>query len=297
MNPIKVAIIGLDTSHSVALPKLMQDPAEKDQIKELRATRCLRFETPFQNKAGLDERQAYLESIGVLVTTDFDEAVADCDAIMLEINDPSYHLEYFEKCAKLGKPIFLDKPFADTIANTRKIMQIAKENNIRYFTASSLRFDIDIVEGLEGVENVVSAKVWGPVGNAPAGSSIVWYGVHAFEILNRVMGSGATAISGSADLNGYVFHVIYADGRRGIVELSTNCWKYGAVYRTADQKSDIVQVTGRVPFYRMLLKEIVKFFNGEQPVALEDSVEIMAMLAAAEASIQNGQTAPVYKLV
>ena len=99
MNPIKVAIIGLDTSHSVALPKLMQDPAEKDQIKELRATRCLRFETPFQNKAGLDERQAYLESIGVLVTTDFDEAVADCDAIMLEINDPSYHLEYFEKCA------------------------------------------------------------------------------------------------------------------------------------------------------------------------------------------------------
>ena len=176
-------------------------------------------------------------------------------------------------------------------------MQIAKENNIRYFTASSLRFDIDIVEGLEGVENVVSAKVWGPVGNAPAGSSIVWYGVHAFEILNRVMGSGATAISGSADLNGYVFHVIYADGRRGIVELSTNCWKYGAVYRTADHESDIVQVTGRVPFYRMLLKEIVKFFNGEQPVALEDSVEIMAMLAAAEASIQNGQTAPVYKLV
>ena len=172
MNPIKVAIIGLDTSHSVALPKLMQDPAEKDQIKELRATRCLRFETPFQNKAGLDERQAYLESIGVLVTTDFDEAVADCDAIMLEINDPSYHLEYFEKCAKLGKPIFLDKPFADTIANTRKIMQIAKENNIRYFTASSLRFDIDIVEGLEGVENVVSAKVWGPVGNAPAGASM-----------------------------------------------------------------------------------------------------------------------------
>ena len=30
MEPLKIAIIGLDTSHSVALPGLMQDPKEKD---------------------------------------------------------------------------------------------------------------------------------------------------------------------------------------------------------------------------------------------------------------------------
>ena len=118
-NKIKVAIIGLDTSHAVEFPKLMQDPAvpEQNQVHDLVATRCLRFETPFQNKEGLDKRQAYLESIGVMVTEDFDTAVADCDAIMIEINDPAKHLEYFEKCAGLGKPIFLDKPFADTLDN------------------------------------------------------------------------------------------------------------------------------------------------------------------------------------
>ncbi len=60
MNPVKVAIIGLDTSHSVALPKLMQDPEVKDQVKELRATSCLRFSTPFQSEKGLDDRQTYL---------------------------------------------------------------------------------------------------------------------------------------------------------------------------------------------------------------------------------------------
>ena len=66
-----------------------------------------------------------------MVTEDFDTAVADCDAIMIEINDPAKHLEYFEKCAGLGKPIFLDKPFADTLDNAVRIMQIAKENNVR----------------------------------------------------------------------------------------------------------------------------------------------------------------------
>ena len=121
---IRVAIIGLDTSHSTAFPQLMQDPStpENLQVKELRAVSCMRFETPFQGKEGLDKRQAYLESIGIPVTENFDEAVADCDAIMLEINDPSLHLEYFEKCAPLGKPVFLDKPFADTVENMQKIM-------------------------------------------------------------------------------------------------------------------------------------------------------------------------------
>ena len=293
----KVAIIGLDTSHSIALPQLMQDPATpaENLVSELHATRCLRFETPFQGKEGLDKRQAYLESIGVKVTLDFDEAVADCDAILLEINDPAYHLEYFEKAAKLGKPIFLDKPFADSLDNTRKIMAIAKENNVRYFTASSLRFDVDFQDLMSKGFNVMSSHVWGPVGNAPAGSSIIWYGVHAFEMLQRVMGRGAKTISGSKDANGYVFHVDYEDGRRGILELTTCIYRYGVLLRN-DKEEALCQVSGRIPFYQMLLKEIVKFLDGAQPVALEDSFEIMAMLQAAHNCAETGKPQAVEKL-
>ena len=127
MDKMKVALIGLDTSHAVEFPRWMQDPAVPAalRVRDLCATRCLRFETPFQNRKGLDERQAYLERIGVMVTEEFDAAVADCDALMIEINDPARHLEYFEKCAGLGLPIFLDKPFADTPENARRIMRIA----------------------------------------------------------------------------------------------------------------------------------------------------------------------------
>ena len=63
MSDMKVAIIGLDTSHSVAMPKLMNDPTcEPDmKVSGLKAVTCLRFETPFQGKEGLDNRQAQLE--------------------------------------------------------------------------------------------------------------------------------------------------------------------------------------------------------------------------------------------
>ncbi len=297
MSKIKVAVIGLDTSHAVELPKLMQDPAvpADRRVEGLFVTRCLRFETPFQSSKGLDERQKYLESIGVLVTEDFDTAVADCDAIMLEINDPAYHLEYFEKCSKLGKPIFLDKPFADTLDNTAKIMKIAEENSVRFFTASSLRFDVDFAEALAKGVKPVSACVWGPVGKAPAGSSVIWYGVHAFEMLQRIMGCGAVSVMASEDRNGYVCHVVYADGRRGIVELSRNSWNYGGIIRDGAKEEVHYRVSGRVPFYQMLVAEIVKFFrDGEQIVELKDSFEVMAMLSAADRSAQTGKAEVVY---
>lgn len=294
----KVAIIGLDTSHAVAFPELMQDPKTPGSLRiaGLRAVSCLRFETPFQNKAGLDKRQNYLESIGVPVTENFDEAVTDCDAVLLEINDPSLHLEYFRKCAKLGKPVFLDKPFADTLENMQEIIRIAQENNIRFFTSSSLRFDVDFQEELAKGLQPERAVVWGPVGPAAAGSDIIWYGCHAFEMLQTAMGRGAVSVSGYRDPAGYVFQVAYRDGRRGTVELTPESG-FGALIRDRENDGVFVKVTGTIPFYRMLLEQILRFLEGEEPVALEDEVEVMAMLAAADRSIaEKGRGVPVFHL-
>ena len=61
---IRVALIGLDTSHSVEFPRRMQAPdcPEQLRVEGLRAVSCLRFETPFTNKQILDERQKQLEA-------------------------------------------------------------------------------------------------------------------------------------------------------------------------------------------------------------------------------------------
>lgn len=300
-TPVKVAIIGLDTSHSVAMPQLMQDPKTKAafRVPSLKATRCLRFDTPFQGKKGLDERQAILEGLGIKVTEDFDEAVADCDAIMLEINDPAFHLPYFEKCAELGKPIFLDKPYADTLENARKIADIAQAKGIRFFTASSLRFDIDLQETLAQARKdkmqIATACAWGPIGHAPAGSSVVWYGVHAFEMLQEIMGCGAIAVNVVEDRKGYVCHVTYPDGRRGIVELTYGAYRYGCLLRDDKANEVLCRVTGRIPYYKMQLDQVAAFFReGVQPVSMEACFESMALLSAADRSAKTGRPQPVY---
>ena len=289
-NEIRVALIGLDTSHTIEFTRRMQAPdvAPEQKVQGIKAVTCLRFETPFQNKEGLDKRQAQLEEWGVKVTTDFDEAVAGCNALMLEINDGAYHFEYFNKCIDLGMPIFLDKPLADNIKSGKIIYDMAKQSKVRVFSASSLRFVPQLVEACEAIPEPAFATMYGPLGKAPAGSSIVWYGVHAFEMLERAIGRGAVSVSVMRDKAGAVADVEYPDSRRGLVELSEGSWLYGGNLRMKDKSVPFVVNMGRA--YSDLLTEIVKFFRGgKPPVSMDDTLEIMGMLDAAERSCQSGK--------
>lgn len=295
-NEIKVALIGLDTSHTVEFARRMQSPdcPEKHKVAGLRAVSCLRFGTPFQNEKGLDTRQKQLEDIGVAVTGDFNEAVKDCDAIMIEVNDPSFHLEYFQKCASLGKPVFLDKPLADNIQKGAEIVRLARERNLKMFSSSPLRFVEDLVKACGEMPAPLYATTYGPLGLAPSGSSIVWYGVHAFEMLERAMGAGASSVTTNTVGSGAVVVVDYADRRRGVVELTTGAFFYGGCLR--DAVKPVPYIVDMDMAYTLTLRHVSDFFHGgKSPVSLDDTIEVMGMLDAAERSMRSGKTETVYK--
>ena len=287
---IRLAIIGLDSSHTIEFVKRMQAPdcPPEQKIPHLHAVSCLRFATPFQNEAGLNARQQQLEAWGVKVTTSFTEAVADCDALLLVINDPSYHWEYFSRCVDLGKNIFLDKPLADTVATGRKIAELINSQNLKVFSASALRFVPQLATACRRIPNPACTTVYGPLGLAPTGSSIIWYGVHTFEMLQRAMGRGAQRVFVRQDDAGLIAIISYAGGRRGIVELNQNVWIYGGCLRSTEQAAPFVVDTDRM--YSDLLEKITNFFQGvPAPVAMEDTLEIMAMLEAAQHSLVSGK--------
>lgn len=290
MSDVRVALIGLDTSHTVEFARRMQAPdvAPEQKVEGLKAVTALRFTTPFQSEEGMDQRQAQLEEWGVKVTKDFDEAVADVDAIMLEVNDPAFHVEYFTKVADLGKPIFLDKPLADTKANGQLIVDMARKKNVRVWSASSLRFVPALGEALDAIPQPTMVQSFGALGKAPAGSSIVWYGVHAFEMLERALGTGAVSVLAKRDKLGVVAVVEYPDERRGIVEMNEGSYLYGGCLRTKDKAAPYVVDMSRA--YKDELQLVADFFKGgEAPVSLDDALEVMALLDAAERSVNSGK--------
>lgn len=293
-NAIKVAVVGLDTSHSMEFIRRMQAPdCPADQkVQGLKAISCMRFETPFQDCAGLDARQRELEGWGVKVSESFEETVEGADAIMVEINDPAFHVEYFTKCAELGKPIFLDKPLAATLAEGKQIARLAAQKNTRVFSASSLRFSDNLIRASAQIPTPKSAMVYGPLGIAPAGSSICWYGVHSFEMLVRCMGTGAVKLSSVETGAGLVCVVDYPGERTGVVELSKDAWLYGGVLRDSQKAQCFKVEVGNI--YTEQLREIAAFFKGGAvPVSMQETLEVTALLEAAEVSMNTGKSVTV----
>jgi predicted dehydrogenase len=295
---IKVAIIGLDTSHSIEFPRRMQatDCPPDQRVPGMRAVTCLRFETPFQDKKGLDERQSQLESWGVRVTTRFDEAVADCDAIMLEINDGAYHLDYFKKVAALGKPVFLDKPLAGSLDDGRAIIRLMREHNTRVWSGSSIPFCPELDGTRSRFAEIKRAHVFGALGDAPAGDSLVWYGVHTFEMLQRIMGAGALSVRALETKGSILALADYGAGREGVVEAIRGMWIYGGrIQGLTNKDAKVVPFVCKSDYaYRDILRLVKTFFEGgATPVDMRTTFEGLAMMTAARQSIETGKAVKV----
>jgi len=293
---LKVAVIGLDTSHSIEFARRMQAPdcPRNQRVSGLQAVSCLRFETPYQNKEGLDKRQKQLEQWGIKVTENIDEALEGCDAIMLEINDGNFHLEYFRKVCGLGKPVFLDKPLAMTLSDGRAIIDLMRKHNTRVWSGSSVPFCPSLAKILKEAGHVERAHVFGPMGDAPSGDSLVWYGVHTFELLQRIMGRGARQVSAIESEKSVVVLAKFSDGREGTVELTRKSWAYGGTLWGTKVIPFLLDASSA---YGYLLRQIKGFFRGGRPpVDMETTFEGLAMMCAARKSIETNKPAEVEKL-
>jgi len=285
----KVGIVGLDSSHSIEFTRLIQgDAPDGLRIDGMRVVSCMRFPSPFQEEGGQDERQVQLEKWGVEVTESLDQAIEGVDGILLELNDPVMHLEFFEKVAPLGKPIFLDKPLANSLEDAKKIVALAEKHSTAVWSSSSIRFIDALVEARREISDPLLCSVYGPLGKASAGSDLVWYGVHTLEMLTMLMGRGAESVYAAQDEKGIVMIVRYGDGRRGIAECNEGLYKYGGRLQSAESVRTFSADSTNSIYYNLLIKIRESFIDGKPPVPLDDALEIMAVIDAAERSLTAG---------
>ena len=134
--------------------------------------------------------------------------------------------------------------------------------------------------------------MFGVLNKTTAGDALIWYGVHVFESLQRIMGPGARSVRAVENANGVVSVIDYGNGRQGVVETLDNCKVYGG--RIQGDAATAAFVIKDPTNKRPLLVEILKFFEGgTAPVDLATSFEGLAMMVAARQSIASGQTVPV----
>jgi predicted dehydrogenase len=107
-------------------------------------------------------------------------------------------------------------------------------------------------------------------------------------MLQRAMGLGAKAVRTVSTDSGVVCVVEYDNNRRGVVELTYDVWMYGGCVRGKDKESYYRVDASKI--YVGLLHQVEKFFKGEAPAcSFEDTLEVMAMIDAAQKSVDSGK--------
>jgi Oxidoreductase family, NAD-binding Rossmann fold len=291
--PLKVGIIGLDTSHVPAFTKILNNPKSDPKLQGFKVVAAYPGGSPdvAVSRDRVDGFTKQLkESYGVEMVSSIDDLVKKVDVILLESVDGRPHLEQARAVIRAGKPLFIDKPMAASLVDVVKIFALAKEHKVPCFSSSTMRFSPEVValKNNSKVGNILGADVFAPGTQEEHHPDLMWYGVHAVEMLYALMGTGCETVVRTSTKGGDVVTGVWKGGRigsyRGIREGKA---EYGA---TLFGSKAVARSNASGP-YEPLLAEICKFFRtGQPPVSAEETIEMFAFMEAADESKRQGGT-------
>jgi predicted dehydrogenase len=284
-------MIGLDTSHVVAFTKIMNNPQAKGDLAGVRVVAGY----PGGSKdipASWDRVENFTKELrdkhGVKIVSSIEELLREVDVVLLESVDGRPHLEQALLVIKAGKPLFIDKPLAGSLADALLIYEMARLHKVPVFSSSSLRFSPNIagLRNNEKVGDVLGCDAYSPCSLEKHHPDLFWYGIHGVEALYTVMGQGCQSVVRVQTNGAELVTGTWKDGRIGTFRgIRSGKAGYGA---TAFGSKGVVSVSGSGG-YEPLVAEICKFFKtGKAPVSMEETLELYAFMEAADESKRRG---------
>lgn len=287
--PGRIGIIGLDTSHSTAFTKALNDPAADPEFGGYKVVAAYPKGSN-DIKSSFDRIPGYTEDVkklGVEIVNSIEDLLPKIDVVLLETNDGRLHLEQALPVLRAGKKMFIDKPMAASLADTIAIFENAKLFNVPVFSSSSLRYISGAKEITEGsIGKVLGADTFSPATLEKTHPDLFWYGMHGVEILFTVMGTGCRSVIRTYTENFDKAVGVWKDDRIGTFRgLRSGRTEYGGT--VFGEKG--ITVLGKYSGYNPLLIRIIEFFRtGISPVSAEETIEIYTFMAAADESKLKG---------
>ncbi len=286
---LRVGVIGLDTSHAPAFTKLLNQAEGDDELAGVRVVAAnvkgsYDLEVSVVRQPGITEQMVEL---GVPITESIGELLEKVDAVILTTNDGHPRLVQTLQVLRAGKPVFVDKPAAASLADLIAIYDAAKELGVPILTSSSLRYIENAAEhAAEEHGRVLGVDTYGPASTEPSHPDLYWYLIHAVEPLVATMGPDIESVSRTHSEGQDVVVAKWKDGRIGTVRgMRDRSPGFGGTVFTAEGTF----LLGKSRGYRPLAVDFVRMFRtGEAPVPAEQSIAIYALMDAADESKRLG---------
>jgi predicted dehydrogenase len=287
-QPVRVGIIGLDTSHVIEFTRIFNDPSDPEHVPGVMVVSAFKGGSP-DVKDSWTRVDKFTEELRdkwkIQIVNDIPTLCRMVDAVLLESVDGRTHLQQVKPVLAAKKPVFIDKPLAASYSDAKEIATLAKEAGVPWFTSSSLRFweETERLKNPAGVGKILGYSVYGPSPTEPHHPDLMYYGIHAVEMLYTLMGSGCESVSRVSTEDEEVVTGRWKDGRLGVMRgFRGEFYEYG-ITLFGDKK--VLRSEPRPDSYRPLLVEIANFFRTRvSPVDPDQTLEMFAFMEAADVS-------------
>lgn len=295
-EPLRIGMIGLDTSHCTAFATLLHDEKHAYHVPGGRIVTAYRggsADFPMSYNRVDKFTTTLQEEHAVQLVESPEEVVKSSDAILLTSVDGRVHLEQFRQIVSYGKPVFIDKPFAVSSADARQMVELARRHHVPLMSSSSLRFSAGLQETLKRETGgaIIGADCYGPMELQPTQPGLFWYGIHATEMLYAILGVGCHSVL-SVTHEDHEFVVgQWADGRIGTIRGNRKGNKRNGALIHREEETHYVDVLAHPkPKYAGLLEVVMAMFQtGIAQIAVEETLEIIRFLEAANESRTTGK--------
>jgi predicted dehydrogenase len=286
----RIGIIGLDTSHAPAFARAFNagDASARD-FMGFRVVAAYPQGSPDieSSTSRVPEYVREMRDMGVEIVDTIPDLLRKVDFVLLTTNDGRVHLEQARPVIEAGKPLYVDKPMAASLADVLALFDAARAKKVPLFSASSLRWipgALELRNGAQGTIEGADAFSWAAL--EPTHPDLYWYGIHGVEILYTVMGTGCQSVSRFRTEDTEFCVGQWEGGRIGTFRgLRSSEHSYGGTV-FAEKKIVCLPMGSD---YAPMLKAIAQFFaTGRPPIPEDETIEIYAFMSAADRSKARG---------
>lgn len=210
-----------------------------------------------------------------------EELIESVDAIMvIAADNSSWHEEVCRLPLTSGKPVFVDKTFAQDAETGKRMFAWAKQHNTPVMSSSAQRFCTSIMNYLE--REAGNTRFMSTVGPHDLSN----YAVHQFEPIVAVMGTGVKRVK-AFSVGSKVTQLImdYGDGRMASFTQTPNPYAEFNFMVSDGEKGERLDSSD---YYINTMKAILDFFEtGISPVAEDETIEVLMLIDAARKARQN----------
>jgi len=258
----------IDEWHANNYPRMIRESSFKDRFDVALAW----DEGPQPDRKPLSD---WCREQSVRQAATLEQVVAECDCIVvLSPDNTERHEALADLPLRSGKPVYVDKPFAPTLAAARRLFKIAAEHKTPLMSCSALRFGSALDKALR--QDLAGRKAHFVA--TRGGGAFPIYAIHQLEMLVMTMGTGARRLKQCGGRHADLMVIDYGDGRRGVINLlSHHPFQLSARY--GDDKFLVINEMD--DFFTRFIDGMLTFFETGQPLAPEaETLEIVALIEA-----------------